>query len=146
MARAARGTGQPAPVLEPELSARDLSYVATAKARSSREVVAGLADALDTPLRESTALLLAAGYSVSVLWTGAGQPRGQDRVDERSQLASLSPIDYGSYRIVIPSWPVTVVEAASHNIHGSGLMRRTVRRLIVGRERVAPASLRYLRE
>ncbi|KAB8174834.1 helix-turn-helix domain-containing protein [Lysobacter maris] len=46
-----------------EISARHLSYVETGKARPSREMVGRLADALEMPLRERNALLLAAGHA-----------------------------------------------------------------------------------
>ncbi|MGH8702733.1 MAG: helix-turn-helix domain-containing protein, partial [Burkholderiales bacterium] len=49
--------------LEAEVSARHLSYVETGKAQPSRDMVARLAGALDMPLRERNALLLAAGYA-----------------------------------------------------------------------------------
>ena len=49
--------------LAAELSTRHLSYVETGKAQPSREVLVRLADALDMPLRERNALMLAAGYA-----------------------------------------------------------------------------------
>jgi transcriptional regulator with XRE-family HTH domain len=47
--------------LQADISSRHLSYVETGKAKPSREMVARLAEALDMPLRERNALLLAAG-------------------------------------------------------------------------------------
>jgi len=49
--------------LEAEVSARHLSYVETGKSQPSRDMVWRLADALDVPLRERNALLVAAGYA-----------------------------------------------------------------------------------
>jgi transcriptional regulator with XRE-family HTH domain len=49
--------------LQADISSRHLSYVETGKAKPSREMVARLAEALDMPLRERNALLLAAGYA-----------------------------------------------------------------------------------
>jgi transcriptional regulator with XRE-family HTH domain len=49
--------------LEAGVSARHLSYVETGKAQPSREMVTRLADALDMPLRERNAMMLAAGYA-----------------------------------------------------------------------------------
>src|SRR5579859_3504887 len=49
--------------LEAEVSPRHLSYIETGKAQASREVVARLAEALEMPLRERNALLMAAGYA-----------------------------------------------------------------------------------
>lgn len=45
------------------MSTRHLSCVETGKAQPSREMVVRLADALDMPLRERNALLVAAGYA-----------------------------------------------------------------------------------
>ena len=49
--------------LAAEVSARHLSCVETGKAQPSREMVLRLADALDMPLRERNALMVAAGYA-----------------------------------------------------------------------------------
>ena len=45
------------------VSARHLSYVETGRAQPSRELLRALADALEVPLRERNALLVAAGYA-----------------------------------------------------------------------------------
>jgi transcriptional regulator with XRE-family HTH domain len=49
--------------LEAEISTRHLSYVETGRAQPSREMVIRLSEALQVPLRERNALLLAAGYA-----------------------------------------------------------------------------------
>jgi transcriptional regulator with XRE-family HTH domain len=51
--------------LSPEagISARHLSFVETGRSRPSRELLLGLAEHLEVPLRERNALLLAAGYA-----------------------------------------------------------------------------------
>ncbi|MDB4914760.1 MAG: helix-turn-helix family protein [Gemmatimonadetes bacterium] len=46
-----------------EISSRHLSFVESGRAQPSREMVARLAEALEVPLRERNALLLAAGYA-----------------------------------------------------------------------------------
>lgn len=61
--RATRGFSQLELSLRAGLSARHLSYVETGKAQPSREMVVRLAEALDMPLRERNALLIAAGYA-----------------------------------------------------------------------------------
>ena len=61
--RAARRLSQLDLALAAEVSARHLSCVETGKAQPSREMIARLADALDMPLRERNALLVAAGYA-----------------------------------------------------------------------------------
>lgn len=49
--------------LEAEISTRHLSYVETGRSQPSREMVIRLSEALQVPLRERNALLLAAGYA-----------------------------------------------------------------------------------
>jgi transcriptional regulator with XRE-family HTH domain len=49
--------------LDVGVSARHLSCIETGKAQPSREMIARLADALEMPLREHNALLIAAGYA-----------------------------------------------------------------------------------
>ena len=49
--------------LDAGISARHLSCLETGKAQPSREMIARLAEALQVPLRERNALLLAAGYA-----------------------------------------------------------------------------------
>jgi transcriptional regulator with XRE-family HTH domain len=61
--RAARRLSQLDLALVAEVSTRHLSCVETGKAQPSREMLMRLADALDMPLRERNALLVAAGYA-----------------------------------------------------------------------------------
>jgi len=61
--RATRRLSQLDLALDAGVSTRHLSCVETGKAQPSREMLARLADALDMPLRERNALLLAAGYA-----------------------------------------------------------------------------------
>lgn len=61
--RAARRLSQMDLALDAGVSPRHLSCVETGKAQPSREMVARLADALDMPLRERNALLVAAGFA-----------------------------------------------------------------------------------
>ena len=49
--------------LEAEISMRHLSWLETGRSQPSREMVARLTEALQVPLRERNALLLAAGYA-----------------------------------------------------------------------------------
>jgi transcriptional regulator with XRE-family HTH domain len=60
--------------LDAELSTRHLSCVETGRAQPSREVVLRLAEALQVPLRERNALLLAAGYAPLYRYTGLDAP------------------------------------------------------------------------
>lgn len=61
--RAARGLSQLDLALEAEISQRHLSFVETGRARPSEVMVLRLARALDVPLRERNAMLMAAGYA-----------------------------------------------------------------------------------
>lgn len=61
--RATRRLSQLDLALAADTSTRHLSCVETGKSQPSRELVARLADALDMPLRERNALLLAAGFA-----------------------------------------------------------------------------------
>ncbi|MCF7222249.1 helix-turn-helix domain-containing protein [Marilutibacter chinensis] len=61
--RRARRWSQLDLALSAGISARHLSYVETGKAQPSREMVGRLADALEMPLRERNALLVASGYA-----------------------------------------------------------------------------------
>jgi transcriptional regulator with XRE-family HTH domain len=49
--------------LEASVSARHLSFIETGRAQPSRELLLGLAEHLEIPLREQNTLLLAAGYA-----------------------------------------------------------------------------------
>ncbi|MBA0088792.1 MAG: helix-turn-helix transcriptional regulator, partial [Acidobacteria bacterium Pan2503] len=61
--RGFRHLSQLALALEADISTRHLSCVETGRAQPSREMVVRLAEALQIPLRERNALLLAAGYA-----------------------------------------------------------------------------------
>lgn len=61
--RAARRLSQLDLALSADVSPRHLSCVETGKSQPSREMVLRLADALDMPLRERNALMVAAGYA-----------------------------------------------------------------------------------
>ncbi len=70
--RAARRMSQLDLALLAGVSTRHLSYVETSKAQAGRETLARLAEALDMPLRERNALLLAAGYAPEYPETALG--------------------------------------------------------------------------
>ena len=61
--RTLRGLSQLELSLRAGLSARHLSYLETAKAQASREMILRLAHALDMPLRDRNTLLIAAGFA-----------------------------------------------------------------------------------
>lgn len=72
--RAARRFSQLDLALEAGVSARHLSYVETGKAQPSHDMIARLADALNMPLRERNALLVAAGYAPRFRETSLAMP------------------------------------------------------------------------
>ena len=61
--RSVRRVSQLELALEAEISMRHLSCVETGRSQPSRELVLRLTEALQIPLRERNALLLAAGYA-----------------------------------------------------------------------------------
>jgi len=61
--RKARRLSQLALAVEAEISARHLCFVESGRAKPSREMILILANALEVPLRERNALLLAAGFA-----------------------------------------------------------------------------------
>lgn len=72
--RSARRLSQLALALRADTSSRHLSYVETGRSQPSREMVLRLADALDVPLRERNALLVAAGFAPVYVETGLAAP------------------------------------------------------------------------
>jgi transcriptional regulator with XRE-family HTH domain len=72
--RTARRLSQLELALEADVSSRHLSYVETGRSQPSREMVLRLADALEIPLRERNALLVAAGYAPRYFETGLAAP------------------------------------------------------------------------
>lgn len=72
--RATRRMSQLQLALEADISARHLSFVETGKSQPSREMIDRLAQALDMPLRERNALLLAAGYAAQFAETPLDAP------------------------------------------------------------------------
>ena len=72
--RAARRLSQLDLALAAEVSTRHLSCIETGKAQPSREMLERLADALDMPLRERNALLVAAGYAARYPESTLGTP------------------------------------------------------------------------
>ncbi len=72
--RAARRLSQFALALDVDVSSRHLSYVETGRSQPSRDMVLRLAEALQIPLRERNALLVAAGYAPRFFESGLATP------------------------------------------------------------------------
>jgi transcriptional regulator with XRE-family HTH domain len=75
--RSVRRVSQLDLALDAEISTRHLSCLETGRAQPSREMVLRLAEALQVPLRERNALLLAAGYAPLYRHTGLDAPELQ---------------------------------------------------------------------
>src|SRR6516164_1843297 len=72
--RAVRHLSQLDLALDADISTRHLSCIERGRAQPSREMVLRLAEALQVPLRERNALLLAAGYAPLYRHTGLDAP------------------------------------------------------------------------
>lgn len=72
--RTTRRLSQLGLALAAHISTRHLSYVETGRSQPSRDMVLRLADALEIPLRERNALLVAAGYAPRYFETGLAAP------------------------------------------------------------------------
>src|SRR5260370_14220365 len=75
--RAVRRLSQLDLALDADLSTRHLSCVERGRAQPSREMVLRLAEALQVPLRERNAMLLAAGYAPLYRHTGLDTPEAK---------------------------------------------------------------------
>lgn len=91
--RAARHLSQLDLALDAEISTRHLSCVETGRAQPSREMVLRLAEALQVPLRERNALLLAAGYAPLYRDTALDAP-GLEAARQAIELLIAQPEPY----------------------------------------------------
>jgi transcriptional regulator with XRE-family HTH domain len=73
--RTTRGLSQLALAEQAEVSTRHISYLENGRAQPSREMVLVLASALDVPLRERNALLVAAGFAPLYRESGIAEPQ-----------------------------------------------------------------------
>lgn len=72
--RRRRGTSQLALALQSGVSQRHVSFLESGRARPSREMVIQLSSALDVPLRQRNAMLLAAGFAPIYRESNLGAP------------------------------------------------------------------------
>ncbi|MCP3138256.1 helix-turn-helix domain-containing protein [Pyxidicoccus xibeiensis] len=113
--RATRRLSQLDLALTAGLSARHLSCVETGKAQPSRELIARLADALEVPLRERNALLVAAGYAPKYPETGLGTPQlAQVRRAIEATLAHQEP--YPAF-LLNRHWDVLMANGAAARVN-----------------------------
>jgi transcriptional regulator with XRE-family HTH domain len=98
--------------LDADVSSRHLSFVETGRSQPSREMVLRLAEALEVPLRERNALLLAAGYAPVYRETDLGAPEMVDaRLAVEFILAKQEP--YPAI-VVDRHWNLLLANAATH--------------------------------
>lgn len=138
--RAARHFSQLDLALSADISARHLSCIETGKARPGRELLARLADALEMPLRERNALLLAAGYAPRYPESGLDAP-ALARIDQAIDaiLAQQSP--YPAF-LINRQWDILRANGAADRVNRFVLGGRdSVHRNIL-RQFFDPADLR----
>ena len=113
--RAARRLSQLDLALAAEVSTRHLSCIETGKARASRETLARLAAALDMPLREHNALLLAAGYAPEFP-EHAWQTPALDRMRQAVELILAHQEPYPAF-VLDRQWNVVMANAAAMRVN-----------------------------
>lgn len=138
--RAARRMSQLDLALVAEMSSRHLSYVETGKAQPSREATMRLADALDMPLRERNALLLAAGFAPHYPETALDTPvLAQMQRAIESILAQQEP--YPAF-LVNRHWDVLEANQAAARVTAFALGGRPSRHRNMMRQFFDPEDLR----
>ncbi|WP_149195083.1 helix-turn-helix domain-containing protein [Luteimonas suaedae] len=113
--RAARHLSQLDLALEAGMSARHLSCIESGKSRASREAVTRLADALDMPLRERNALLVAAGYAPMHPESGLGTP-ALEPVQRAIDFILEQQEPYPAY-VINRHWDVLMANRAAMNVN-----------------------------
>jgi transcriptional regulator with XRE-family HTH domain len=155
--RAARRMNQLDLSMEAGVSTRHLSCIETGKARASRETVFRLADALDMPLRERNALLLAAGYAPQYAENALATPT-LERMREAIELILAHQEPYPAF-VVNRHFDVLMANAAAQRVNDlvmggrpsahANLLRQVFdpddfRQVIVNWPEVAEKFLRHL--
>jgi transcriptional regulator with XRE-family HTH domain len=101
--------------LEADVSSRHLSYVETGKAQASRDMVVRLAEALEMPLRERNALLMAAGYAPHYPETTLATP-GLEQMRRAIELILAKQEPYPAF-VVNRYWDVLMINQAAVRIN-----------------------------
>src|SRR5215510_7198895 len=140
--RKARQLSQLALATQAEISPRHLCFIETGRSRPSREMVLLLASALDVPLRERNALLLAAGFAPLFRETDIADPElAPARTAVESILRQQEP-----YPAVVMNrhWDVLFGNAAASRLFGFLLDSRELPSpMNVVRLMFDPAGLRW---
>jgi transcriptional regulator with XRE-family HTH domain len=128
--RKARHLSQLALATQAEISSRHLCFIETGRANPSREMVLLLAGALDVPLRERNALLLAAGFAPVYLESNIDAP----------QLAAVR----GALDAILAQqepYPAVVMNRQWDVLRSNDAAARFFRFLLDGRELAGPANV-----
>lgn len=126
--------------LDAGVSPRHLSCVETGKAQPSREMVARLADALDMPLRERNALLVAAGFAPRYPETALATPElSQVRRAIEFILAQQEP--YPAF-VLNRHWDVLMANDAALRVNAFVMNGRASAHTNMIRQIFDPADLR----
>ncbi|RDZ27790.1 helix-turn-helix domain-containing protein [Lysobacter silvisoli] len=138
--RAARRLSQLDLALDAGLSARHLSCVETGKSHASRELIVRLADALEMPLRERNALLVAAGYAPQYPETALDTPElSQVRRAIEFILAQQEP--YPAF-VLNRRWDILMANAAAARVNAYVMDGRPNRHANMIRQIFDPQDLR----
>ena len=113
--RNARRLSQLDLALAAEVSTRHLSCVETGKSQPSREMLERLADALDMPLRERNALLVAAGYAARYPETAITTP-GLERVRRAIDFILQQQEPYPAF-VLNRRWDVLMANSAARRVN-----------------------------
>lgn len=138
--RAARRLSQLDLALEAGVSPRHLSCVETGKSQPSRDMLARLADALDMPLRERNAMLVAAGYAPRYPETALATPElAQARRAIEFILAQQEP--YPAF-VLNRHWDVLMANDAAMRVNTFVMRGRTSSHRNMIRQIFDPGDLR----
>ncbi len=138
--RATRRLSQLDLALDAGVSPRHLSCVETGKSQPSRDMIARLADALDMPLRERNALLVAAGYAPRYPETALATPElAQVRRAIEFILAQQEP--YPAF-VLNRHWDVLMANAAAMRVNAFAMHGRASRHTNMIRQIFDPDDLR----
>lgn len=138
--RAARRMSQLDLSFEAGMSSRHLSCIETGRTTPSREALARLADALDMPLRERNALLLAAGYAPQYPETALGTP-ALDRMREAIELIIAHQEPYPAF-VTNRHFDVLTANAAAQRVNDLVMRGRPSRHSNLLRQVFDPGDFR----
>lgn len=113
--RAARRLSQLDLALAADVSARHLSFVENGKAQPSRDMVVRLADALEMPLRERNALLMAAGFAPMFPETSL-QTQGMDQVRRAIEFMLAQQEPYPAF-LLNRHWDIVMANRAALRVN-----------------------------